>query len=183
MKVTLGGLSGTGKSSVGRELAKKLGYQYLSGGNFARQLAMDSEMTIEERDVYLFKNNITSDDEKIDTMQVEFGKENDNFILEAHLGWRNIPDSLKIKLTCQDDVRFKRTSKEDENRVATDLDDFEKTKVKSLEREEAHRARIEKTYGIVNLNDDNHFDIVIDTTNLTFEEVLERVESCIISHA
>lgn len=174
MKITIGGLSGTGTSTIGRELAKRLAYEFASGGNFARKLAMENGMTMEERDKYLLENNITTDDEKIDGMQKEFGNARDNFVLESRLGWFNVPNTIKIKLYCEDAVRFERTSKSDSERFGSIVEDFEKTKKKSLEREEVHRARIEKTYGIKNLNDDTHFDLIVDTTNIGVEKVLEK---------
>lgn len=174
MKITIGGLSGTGTSSVGKALAKNLNFEFASGGNFARQLAAEKGMSIEEWDKYMLDTGDFSDDAKIDGMQKEFGEKKNDFVLESRLGWFNIPDSLKIKLYCDDNVRFERTSKQDPERFGTTIDDFENTKKKSLQREEDHRQRIENLYGIKNLNDDTHFDIVIDTTNLNFEEVLQK---------
>lgn len=174
MKITIGGLSGTGTSSIGKALAKHYSCEFASGGNFARALAAKYGMTMEERDKFTLDNNISSDDEEIDGMQKEFGKTKENFVLEARIGWYNVPDSIKIKLACEDDVRFERTSKADPDRMATKIEDFETTKKKSLQREEDHRARIERIYGIKNLNDDEHFDVIIDTTPLTFEQVLQK---------
>lgn len=174
MKITIGGLSGTGTSSVGKALAKELGFEFVSGGNFARKLAAEKGMTIEEWDKYMLDHNDYSDDVKIDGMQKEYGQNKDNFILESRLGWFNIPDSTKIKLFCEDNIRFERTSKQDPERFGTTVEDFQSTMKKSLQREEDHRQRIENLYGIKNLNGDEHFDIVIDTTNLKFEEVLQK---------
>lgn len=173
MKITIGGLSGTGTSSVGKALAKELNFEFVSGGNFARKLAMENGMTMEERDKFLLEHPEVNDAEKIDGMQKEYGQTKENFVLESRLGWFNVPDSVKIKLFCEDEVRFQRTSKQDPERFGTTIEDFEATKKKSLEREENHRKSIEHWYGIKDLNDDSHFDIVIDTTPLTFEEVLE----------
>lgn len=174
MKITIGGLSGTGTSSVGKALAKKFDLEFISGGNFARQLASAKGMTIEEWDKHMLDTGDFSDDEKIDGMQKEYGLTKENFILESRLGWFNVPDSLKIKLFCENDVRFARTAKADPERFGSVVEGFEATKKKSLQREEDHRQRIENLYGIKNLNDDGHFDFILDTTLLNFEEVLQK---------
>ncbi len=69
-----------------------------------------------------------SDDAKIDGMQTEYGKDKNDFVLESRLGWFNVPDSLKIKLACEDNVRFERTSKQDPERFGTSIEDFENPK-------------------------------------------------------
>lgn len=175
MKITIGGLSGTGTSTIGRMLAKKLDYKFESGGNIARQMASEKGMTIEEYDKYLLDIGDTSSDFYRDNMQKEFGKNNDNFVLESRLGWFNVPDSKKIKLICEDGVRFERTSKKDPERIGTVVEDFDQTKRKSLEREKVHRDRIFKNYGIEDLNDDKHFDFIVDTTSLNQDQVLEKI--------
>jgi cytidylate kinase len=135
---------------------------------------MDNGMTMEERDKFLREHPEVNDAEKIDSMQKEYGQTKDNFVLESRLGWFNVPDAIKIKLACEDNVRFQRTSKQDPERFGTTIEDFEATKKKSLQREEDHRASIEHWYGIKNLNNDEHFDVVIDTTPLNFEQVLQK---------
>jgi cytidylate kinase len=174
MKITIGGLSGTGTSTIGKSLAKHYNFEFVSGGNFARKLAMDNGMTMEERDKFLLEHPEVNDAEKIDGMQKEYGSTKDNFILESRLGWFNVPDSVKIKLHCDDEVRFSRTSKQDPERFGTTIEDFDATKKKSLQREENHRKSIEHWYGINDLNDDSHFDLIIDTTSIGVEEVLQR---------
>jgi cytidylate kinase len=174
MKITIGGLSGTGTSSIGKALAKHYNFQFVSGGNFARKIAMENGMTMEERDKFLLEHPEVNDAEKIDGMQKEYGNTKDNFVLESRLGWFNIPDSIKIKLKCNDEVRFKRTSKQDPDRFGTTIEDFNATMKKSLEREENHRKSIFHWYGIEDLNDDKHFDFILDNSNLSFDEVLQK---------
>ena len=41
-----------------------------------------------------------------------YGK-NNNFVLESRLGWYSIPDSFKIKITCDFDKRVKRVAERD----------------------------------------------------------------------
>ena len=43
-----------------------------------------------------------------------------------------------------------------------------------MQREEDHRQRIQNLYGIENLNDDKHFDFILDNTDINFEQVLQK---------
>jgi CMP/dCMP kinase len=173
MKITIGGLSGTGTSTIGKLLAKKLGYEFMSGGNMFRAMAQEMDMTVEDFDV--FTQGDFSYDKALDAMQKKFGEENNAFVLESRLGWFNVPDSFKVKLHCDDQIRFERTSKADVDRVGTKIEDFEATRQKSLKREEDHRSRMEKLYGIKDLNDDTHFDLVLDTSTKTPDQIVDEI--------
>ena len=176
MKITLGGLGGTGTSTVGRLLAERLGYQFMSGGDMFRLVAEEAGMTMEEHDEFKKKSKSKEFDLLIDGKQKEFGEQNDDFVIESRLGWYLVPDAFKVLLTCDLDVRMKRifdnTSK---NRIAYVPESLEETKRKGLEREENHRQHIEDIYGIENLADPKHYDCVVDTTDIVQEAVVDKI--------
>ena len=47
-KITLSGFAGTGKSTVGKILGDKLGYEFVSVGDFSRDYAQKMGLTINE---------------------------------------------------------------------------------------------------------------------------------------
>ena len=174
MKITLFGLAGTGTSTIGRMLSKKLDHEFTSSGNMFRQFATDNGMTMEEADVYMKTKPETH--YKIDDYIKKYGKEKESFIIDSRMAWYFIPDSIKIKLACDDDVRFKRISDSSvSGRIAYKKEDFEKTKEKTLKRQRDHQEVITELYGVKNMNDDRHFDIVIDTTCIAPQKVISRV--------
>ncbi|HEX5796942.1 MAG TPA: nucleoside monophosphate kinase [Candidatus Saccharimonadales bacterium] len=65
------GLAGSGKGTQGKLLAKKLGYQYLSTGEFLR------EYITEERRERMAAGHLINDDEMIDIIRDFFGKLDD----------------------------------------------------------------------------------------------------------
>jgi len=176
MRITIGGLPGTGKGTVGRKLAKALSYKFVSGGDLFRKAAKKNEMTMGEFDIYTKNNPEARVDEEIDLFQKEMGKNENNFILESRLAWYLVPNSIKIKFDADEDERMKRISTDDsKRRIAYKRESFEKTKQKTRKRARAHQERIFEIYGIEDMMANNNFDFVIDTTNLTPDEVFDEI--------
>src|SRR5581483_623630 len=165
-KITLFGLAGTGTSSVGRALARKLKYQFYSTGNFMRDQADQLGLTIYEFDEMCRKD--PNYDLNRDKMIEEFGKKNDNFILDARLGWRFVPDSLKVKLECDFEERVKRV-------VFRDKMDVEEVKALTIKREESIGDRFWRYYQIKDSGDSSHFDLIIDTTKISATETMDQI--------
>lgn len=165
-KITIFGLAGTGTTSAGKMLAEKLGYQFVSSGYMFRQMAEENKMTLNE-----FEEATNKDpkfDRELDQRIKEFGEKNDNFIIESRLAWHFIPDSIKIKLTCDLNERIKRVAEREKIpfAVAKEHNEFRDKKI---------AERYEKYYDIKDFNDDK-FDLVIDTTTTSIEDVVQRIE-------
>lgn len=180
MKITLGGASGTGTSTVAKRLAEKYDLKVYSGGGIQRMNAAKRGMTIEEYDVFIKAHPEL--DQEIESTQIEIGKTEDNFIMESRLAWYGVPDSIKIKLDCDLDVRIARivSGGKDATRVAHVEEGFEATKTKTLNRESTYDDRWFTLYG-VHWNEDKNFDLIVDTTSLNVEEVIQKV-SCFIEN-
>ncbi len=162
MKITITGIGGVGKGTITDILSKELKLQNFSGGNFFRQRARELGLTLYEFDQLVRKES--KYDLELDKMQEKFGKENDDFILESRLGWYFIPDSFKIRLDCEEEERLRRL-------IERDGLDREELRKKEQERLDAVNERYKKLYGIENWRDDKHFDLIVDTSKLTPEEV------------
>ena len=168
MKITIFGLAGTGKSSVGKTLAKKLYCAFVSTGNIFREQAKDVGIPVYEYDKLAEKD--PSIDLKLDERIAQIGKIHENLVLESRLGWYFVPDSLKIKFTCEDEERFRRVARRDG--ISQD-----EARVQSAIRESSHAERFKRVYGIENYSADEHFDLIIDTTNIHTSEVIEKILS------
>lgn len=174
MKITLFGLAGTGTSTVGKMLSKNLDYEFTSSGNMFRKWAEENGMTMEEADVFLKEKPDTH--LEIDSQIKTYGEENDNFVIDSRLAWFFIKDSVKIKLACDDEARFKRIAdSKGSGRIAYKNEDLEATKIKTLKRQFDHQETITKLYGVEDMNEDRHFDLVIDTTCISPAKVLSRI--------
>jgi cytidylate kinase len=170
MKITITGTAGSGKSIIAKTLAKKLGYKHLSMGDFQRELAKEHNMTILEWG----KHEATDKkyDLMVDKKQVKFGQENNHFVIDSWLGAKFIPDSFKIFLDADIDIRVKRRLIQKRNEE--NFSEYEETKRSILERQNVNRERWIKYYQF-DYEDKDNYDLIIDTTNLSIEEIIDMI--------
>lgn len=168
MKITIGGMPGSGKSVVGRFIAEQLGYGFYSIGSIRRGLAEKRGMTINDY------NALDEDtDKEVDDFQKKLGREEDNFVVEGRLSYHFIPDSLKIYFDCDLKVaaeRIFKASRSTEGKGGSPEDIHERLK----ERIQSDCDRYERHYGL-DCYDKGQFDYVIDTTGLSLDEVKSEV--------
>ena len=166
MKITIFGLAGTGKSSVGKKLAEKLHCAFVSTGNVFREQAKEVGVAVYEYDKMAEIDPCI--DQKLDERIAQIGKIHENLVLESRLGWYFVPDSLKVKFVCEDEERFRRVA----HRDGISEDD---AKTQSAIRENSHLERFRKVYGIQDYSADENFDLIINTTNIHVSEVIEVI--------
>jgi len=168
MKITICGLAGTGTSTLGKELARVREYDYLSSGDVFRAKAKELGMDLNE-----FEELCRQDeryDKQLDQDIAQYGKENNDIVVESRLAWHFIPDSFKLKLTCDFDTRIARIAKRDD---ITSHEAYEKT----VTREQAIRERYARYYGIEEFDADDHFDVTLDTTYQPVPTLLTQINT------
>ncbi|MFW9770677.1 MAG: (d)CMP kinase [Candidatus Thorarchaeota archaeon] len=170
MIITISGLHGTGKSTIGKLIAKALGLTFYSTGEAFRELAHEKKMTLKEFTEYA-ENNPDIDLE-LDNKVIEIAKKG-NIIVDSQLSGfllENIAD-FRIHLVCPIDVRVNRMGFRDQTPYK------EKLKETTL-RERSEAIRFKKLYNIdiTDLNKiDENFDLIINTENLTIEQVVDII--------
>ena len=172
MKITIAGELGSGKSTVAKMLAEMLDYKHYSIGDFMRDIADERGVTFFELNNIAKKSNEV--DEKLDTRQVILGEKEDDFVLDARLGWYFIPDSIKIYLSVDIDEAAKRifTQKRDSEKENTTLED---TKKNMIYRRESEEKRYHEYYGLENTSDEFNYDLVLDTTDFPPETIVMEI--------
>lgn len=175
--ITISGTLGSGKTTAANKLAEILGFPQYSGGFFARTVAAERGLSMKE-----FSEMAESDpqiDKEIDSRTVEFMRAHENYIADCRLGWYWEPAAFKVFLTLSDEVaadRILNDLKTNELRAAGERSyTREEVLEKIRHRLGTERVRYQKYYGIENNHDPKHYDIVIDTSNLTPDEVVARV--------
>lgn len=171
MKITIAGLAGSGKSSVAKKLASKLGFKHYSTGDFMRQMAHERGLDIVSLGKIAEKDK--SVDKELDDRQILFGKNQDNFVIDGRLSWHFIPDSVKIFLDCSE-IRFERVFKDKRSEEkSSSLNEMKKS---MLAREKSEHVRYKKYYGLDYL-DLKNYDLVIDTSKISIDEVVSKISA------
>ena len=176
MIITITGEPGSGKSTVGKKLAEKLGYERHYIGQICRDAAKDKGMTLAEYNEYGETHPET--DLEVDDYQKKLGKEKNNFIIEGRTSWFLIPHSIKLYITVDPLVGAQRVyeelKKENSRNEDKNIDTVEELVKSQQRRMKSDNERYLKYYNKECFNKDN-FDFVIDTSNFTPDEVFEKV--------
>ena len=175
--IVLGGYPGSGKSTVRKILAEKLGYQSFSAGDFSRKLAEDRGMSIEELNEYIATKGEELD-HLIDEEQQRIEKEENEYVVDAHLGFHFIPSGFKVFLMIPIETSAERifADRDAEVRVKSgdSMGSYEEALERTKKRIENHKMRYKKHYGI-NVYDVSQFDLVTDNSDMEAEEVATEI--------
>jgi len=176
MRITLAGTPGSGKSTVAKAIAKKLGYNYFSGGDMRGKLAIKLGITIDE----LNKKGETdpSTDKETDDYIKELGEKEDNFVIDARTAWHFVPKSFKIFLKVSPEVAAKRIFENSKEKGAREDEKQYESEEEVLriitERQKSDKLRYQKWYRIDTTQEKN-YDLVLDTTDMTAEQAIEEI--------
>jgi len=171
MIITISGEAGSGKTTVGKLIAKFLGYNFYSMGDLRGKMATERGMTIDELNKLGEKEGWT--DKQVDDYQKELGEKEDNFVIEGRLSWNFIPHSKKIFLYVNPEVgawRIFLEPRKDEKKVKT----IEEMVMYISQRRKSDIKRYQKYYRINPYNQKN-YDLVIDTSLKNPEEVRKEI--------
>ncbi len=166
-KITLTGDLGSGKSAVSKILCEKTGFEYVSTGRIQRQLAQ--EMGIDTLEMNRRADIDPSIDERIDGIFVSLGSDARGYVVDSRMAWFFLPKSFKVYLQTDVAVAAQRII-HDPTRDSEQYMSQEEAVQKILARKASENARFLLKYDADCTNLDN-FDIVIDTTKRTREDV------------
>lgn len=157
MLITLAGLPGSGTSTVGREVASRLGLDHLDGGTVFRSLAAERGLSLSDF------ARVAEGDDRIDRMLddrlTERAREGDVLLesrLSAWLVTRAGLPALRVLLECDEHERARRVAGRDGHEADAAL-------AVNRAREASERARYLAYYGI-DVSDTTVYDLVLDST-------------------
>ncbi len=163
--ITISGPVASGTTTAAKTLAKKLGLEYPSAGDFFRNYMLKHNIPLPE------KVQIPDEvDRKIDKELTDIAASEKGVVIDSlYHGYftRDIPHVLKVLLTADKDVRIRR--------ALTRIHTHKETAEDVIRRDQTHNIKFRKLYADENFLDPKFFNLVIDTTNTSSEDVVKKV--------
>ena len=160
--ITIGGLHGTGKTSVADRVSKHFDLRRISAGGIFRNLATERDLDLEEF------SKIAECNEEIDRIldaRQKAEAEKGYVVMDGQLaGWMagEFAD-FKIQLTAPLDVRVRRIAERDNV-------EFEVARQETIIREDSESKRYYDYYGI-DISDLTIYDLILNTERFNLDEV------------
>jgi predicted cytidylate kinase len=169
MRITISGPPGSGKTTVCKLLAARLGYRYIISGNVFREMAAKLSLSLTE-----FGKLAEGDpkyDRMIDDSMVTMAAADSDIVLEGRLAGHNLArqdmTAFKVYLDADPIVRAARIMEREKG-------DLKAVMTEMLEREQCEAARYSQWYGI-DINDKSVYDLMVDTSDAPPEKVVEII--------
>lgn len=166
MIITIGGLAGTGTTTLAEVLSEKLDIPYISAGFIFREMAAERGMSVLEFSEFAEGNDDI--DKEIDKRQALKAKTAENLILEGRLSAFFVDNAdLRICLMTPFDVRSKRIAQREDKSV-------EVAKEEIITREKSEALRYMEIHNI-DISNMEIYDIIINTDSFDPQSISEII--------
>ena len=173
MLISITGKLGSGKSTVCNLLKDRYGFEIYSTGAFQREVARKMGITTLELNKRL-REDPSLDyiiDDAVKQMSIE--KAEEKLIFDSRMAWHFAVKSFKIFLTIDPREAARRVMLNQRGSEEFYADENEACE-KLIERSQVEQARFMQIYG-VDYYDFNNFDLIVDTTARTPDEIFDII--------
>ncbi|MCW4018026.1 MAG: cytidylate kinase family protein [Candidatus Bathyarchaeota archaeon] len=174
--ICISGMAGTGKSTLAKRLAQKYGLKYYSGGDALRELAAEKGFNSSSNGWWESPEGLSFLEQR--KADASFDKAVDEKLLKLAKGGNVLLDSwtmpwlvkggFKIWLAASAEKQAERIAKRDHMTVSESLQALK-------EKETRTKAIYKQLYGFTLGQDFTPFNLVLDTDNLSAEEVFQTL--------
>ncbi len=169
-KISLAGDLGSGKSTVSRLLIDSLGAKYYSTGAIVRSIAEKRGMSVVELNVYMETH--PEIDHEIDDGLAALSEVDELLIIDSRLAWHFTRGTFKVYLST--DIETSALRIMCANRSGEHASSLEQTIAETRSRRNSEKKRYMEQYGL-DIKELDNYSLVVDTTNVTPEQVAERI--------
>ena len=170
--ISLSGDLASGKGTVSKILVKELNYGLYKNGDYFRALGQKMGMDVTTFNKYVEEH--PEIDRAIENSAAEYAKVHDEFIIDARLGFYAVPESFKVYLQVDLEEGARRAFYDENRKGSENLKTLEEQKQDMKKRFELENKRYWNLYG-VRKEDLSNYDLVIDTTKITPEQVAKKI--------
>jgi len=179
--ITISGDPGSGKSTIARELAKKLKAKRIYVGEIRREIARKKGLTLAELNNYAEKHPETDIDiDKDVANQARQLAKKYPVIVEGRTQFHFIPESFKlyVKVSLTEGAkriwRQMQSQKAKSARNEGQINSLAGLKKTILKRIASDKKRYKKYYGLDHTKK-SHYDLVVDTTKITAKQAIAKI--------
>lgn len=164
-RIVLSGLAGTGKTTVGKLLAEKLKYEFISVGDYSRKSADNYDLDINE-----FQQKCKKEpelDKQIDKNFQEQCNNREKLVIDYRLGFKFIKNSFYVLLSVSDEIAIQRIKNSNRPNEKIDSESISN-------RNNEMKNRFMSLYG-VDFTDENFYDLIINTDSKSPETIADEI--------
>jgi CMP/dCMP kinase len=171
--IAINGELGSGKTSVARRLADTYGMRIVSTGDVQRGIAESLRMTTLETNLLAERDAMI--DARVDSITRDLGSSPEPIIFDSRMAWKMVPNAFKVRLIADMEVAAVRLYQERSTEVEgyASLDQARKAAEK---RYQSERRRFLAKYS-VDISHLKNYDLVIDTSDASIDDVAAEIES------
>jgi predicted cytidylate kinase len=169
--IVVSGDLGSGKSTMSRELAKRLGVRRVSVGDMYREMAQSRGMSALQLNLHAELDDEV--DGYVDRLQSEIAKTDEQLVVDGRLAWFFFTRAFKVHLVVDPAVAAQRIlgRPSDTTEAYSSLSEAtERIRIRS----ESERTRFLTRYG-VDKNRLRNYDMICDTTRAPADDVASQV--------
>jgi cytidylate kinase len=171
VRITLSGTLGSGKSTVGKELARRLGVPYISTGQIFREIGHISNLNALQTNLEA-ETNRTLDD-AVDNKVRELNTTIPDFVIDSRMAWYFVENALKVFLSVTPEIAAQRIMA-DRSRATEQYASIEAALNGLRARRDSEIKRYKRLYG-VDIEDPSNYDLLIGTDDIAAPEVVDLI--------
>jgi predicted cytidylate kinase len=171
MRVTLNGTLGSGKSTVGRELARRLGVRYISTGQIFRELGHISNPDVLQTNLEAESNSAL--DEAVDNKVRALNETQPDFVIDSRMAWHFIENALHVFLSVAPATAAQRVI-QDRSRLNEQYASVEAALDALRARRNSELRRYKRLYG-VDIENPANYDLSVLTDDAHVSDVVDVI--------